>query len=102
MFGCYAVYLGKKIYLILRKKKTLKRINGVWIATSREHHDSLRELFPSMRSIGVLGKSPTNWQIIPEASADFESSVITACELVKRGDPRIGVVPKKKRKGVRD
>ncbi|HTK83210.1 MAG TPA: hypothetical protein VL633_13060, partial [Bacteroidota bacterium] len=35
MFGCHAIYLGSKIYLILRKKKDLRRINGVWIATSR-------------------------------------------------------------------
>ena len=100
MFGCYALYIGKKIYLILRKRNIHKNINGVWIATRREHHESLKKLFPSMCSIDVLGKEPTNWQVIPETSAEFESSVILACELVKKGDPRIGVVPKK-RLGVR-
>ncbi len=100
MFGCYALYLGKKIIFILRKRNAHKNINGVWIATSREHHKSLQKLFPSMRSIDVLGREPTNWQVIPETSTDFESSVITACELVKKGDPRIGVIPKKKVKGL--
>jgi hypothetical protein len=99
MFGCHALYLGSKIYLILRKKKDLRRINGVWIATSREHHESLKKLFPFMRSIDVLGKPPTNWQILPESSEDFEASVIRACELIKKGDPRIGKIPgRKKRK----
>jgi hypothetical protein len=97
MFGCHALYLGEKIFLILRKRSTHKSINGVWIATSREHHDSLRKLMPSMRSIDILGREPTNWQVIPETSSDFESCVIAACELVKKGDLRIGVVPKKKR-----
>ena len=97
MFGCYALYLGKKIYLILRKRNVHKHINGVWIATNRVHHESLRKLMPSMRSIDILGKEPTNWQLISETSADFESSVIHACELVKKGDPRIGVIPKKKK-----
>jgi hypothetical protein len=96
MFGCYGLYLGKKIIFVLRKRGTTKKINGVWIATSKGHHESLKKIFPSMRSIDVLGKPPTNWQMIPESSDDFESSVILACELVKKGDPRIGVVPKGK------
>lgn len=96
MFGCHALYLDRKICLILRKRSTHPAINGVWIATSREHHESLRTLLPSMRSIDILGKAPTNWQVIPETSPDFESSVIAACELVKRGDGRIGTVPKRR------
>ena len=101
MFGCHALYLGKKIYLILRRRSTHKSINGVWIATNREHHESLRKLMPSMRSIDILGRDPTNWQVIPETSADFESSVIAACDLVKKGDPRIGVMPKERAKRVK-
>ena len=94
MFGCYAIYIGGKICLILRKRKDHPGINGVWIATSVEHHASLLKEFPSMRSIDVLGKPPTNWQVLPEASEDFEQSVIRACELIVRGDPRIGKIPK--------
>ena len=79
MFGCHAIYIGGKIYLILRKRSDHPSINGVWIATSIEHHASLRKEFPSMKSIEVLGKSPTNWQVLQESSEDFEQSVIRAC-----------------------
>jgi hypothetical protein len=97
MFGCHALYLGKKIVIILRKRGTHTGMNGVWFATSREHHGTLRKLIPSMRSIPMLGKHPTNWQMIPEKSSDFESGVITVCRLVVKGDPRIGKIPARKR-----
>src|SRR5262249_45924667 len=97
MFGCHALYVGKKIYLVLRKRKSNPSINGVWVATSREHHESLKKDLPSMKSITVLGKAPTNWQVIRDTSSTFEEEVIRACELVKKGDPRIGKVPKSKR-----
>jgi hypothetical protein len=92
------VYSGKRLVLILRHRETHPEANGVWIATKREHHESLRKIFPSMRSIDFLGKGPTNWQVLSETSPDFESSVITACELVVKGDPRIGTIPKTKGK----
>ena len=98
MFGCYAIYVGGKICLILRKRKDHPGINGVWLATSIEHHVSLIKEFPSMRSIDVLGKAPTNWQVLPEASEDFEQSVTRACELVVRGDARIGKIPKARKR----
>ena len=54
---------------------------------------------PTLQNIGeFLGKGTTNWQVLSESSRDFESSVITACELVVKGDPRIGTIPKKKGK----
>ena len=99
MFGCYALYLHQKIVLILRRRKVHPEANGVWLATSQEHHASLKKLFPSMRSIAVLGDRETNWQMLPEQSDDFESSVIKACELVVNGDPRIGKIPSTKRRG---
>jgi hypothetical protein len=93
MFGCTAVYVRDKIVLILRDKPNHTADNGVWLATTEEHHASLRREFPNMRSIGVLGKPVTGWQILPAGAADFEQSVLRACELVLAGDPRIGKVP---------
>ncbi|MBI1806575.1 MAG: hypothetical protein HYR76_05935 [Ignavibacteria bacterium] len=98
MFGCFALYVGDKITLILRKRKDHPSINGVWLATSKEHHASLRKDFPSMQSIDVLGEGVTNWQVLPEKSRDFEASVIRACECIVKGDPRIGRIPKQRRK----
>jgi hypothetical protein len=94
MFGCTAIYIGEKIVLILREKPTYGGDNGVWLATTEEHHESLRRDFPSMRSIQLLGKKITGWQVLPSQSPDFEQAAMRACELVLAGDPRIGKVPK--------
>jgi hypothetical protein len=93
MFGCLAVYVKDKIVLILRDKPTSASDNGVWLATTREHHNSLRGEFPNMRSIQVLGKPVTGWQVLPADAPDFEAAALRACELVLVGDPRIGKVP---------
>jgi hypothetical protein len=97
MFGCLAVYVKEKIVLILRNKPSNADANGVWLATTQEHHESLRRDFPSMRSIAVLGPGVTGWQILPAEHADFESAALRACELILAGDPRIGKVPGSKR-----
>jgi hypothetical protein len=93
MFGCLAVYLQDKIVLVLRDKPTNPSDNGVWLATTREHHDSLRREFPNMRSIQVLGKPVTGWQVLPADATDFEAAALRACDLVLAGDARIGKVP---------
>jgi hypothetical protein len=97
MFGCLAVYIGPKIVLVLRDKAGGSPDNGVWLATTPEHHESLRREFPNMRSIGVLGEDVTSWQVLPADAPDFEEAALRACELIAARDPRIGKVPKKKR-----
>lgn len=101
MFGCYGVYVGEKIMLALRSRDSNADDNGVWIATKYEHHESLKKVFPSMRSIYVLGGGTGNetaWQIIPEEADDFEESVMKICSLIKKRDERIGNTPKAKKK----
>src|SRR5579872_3099329 len=98
MFGCLAVYVGQKIVLILRDKQGAQPDNGVWLATTREHHESLRRDFPNMRSIEVLGKDVTGWQVLPADAPDFEEAALRACELVLARDSRIGKVPAKKKR----
>ena len=93
MFGCLAVYIGEKIVLVLRDKRDKPEDNGVWLATTEEHHQSLGGEFPSMRSIGVLGKKVTGWQVLPADAEDFEEAALHACELILSRDPRIGKVP---------
>ena len=56
--------------------------NGVWLATTVEHHASLVREFPNMRSIKVLGKPVTGWQVLPADAADFEEAALHACELI--------------------
>ena len=97
MFGCLAVYVGNKIVLILRDKREPDADNGVWLATTEEHHESLRREFPNMRSIQVFRKKVTGWQVLPADAPDFEEAALRACELVAARDPRIGKVPKLRR-----
>jgi hypothetical protein len=107
MFGCLAVYVPvqdagdrEKIVLVLRDKPGNSADNGVWLATTIEHHETLRREFPNMRSIQVLGKKVTGWQILPVDAPDFEEAALRACELIVAGDARIGKVPgAKKRTG---
>jgi len=79
--------------LILRDKRDKSADNGVWLATTEEHHESLRREFPNMRSIRVLGKKVTGWQVLPADAPDFEQSSLRACELIVARDPRIGKLP---------
>jgi hypothetical protein len=95
MFGCHAVYIDEKIVFVLRQKGNPKCDDGVWIATTVEHHETLRAEMPSMRSISVLaGGGVTGWQVLPADSEDFEESVLCACAIVRKRDVRIGKVPK--------
>jgi hypothetical protein len=93
MFGCLAIYVGEKIVLALRDKRDDTADNGVWLATTQEHHESLRQDFPNMRSIHVLGKNVTGWQVLPVDAPDFEEAALRACDLILARDPRIGKVP---------
>jgi len=97
MFGCLAVYVEEKIVLILRDKPSPEADNGVWIATIEEHHASLLNEFPSMRSISVLGSGVTGWQVLPANAPDFEEAALHACALIRAGDPRIGKIPGQRR-----
>ncbi len=96
MFGLWAIYVNEKIMLILRQRKDHPDTNGVWIATNREHHKSLKDDFPALCSISNYssGFKETEWQVLPVESDDFESSVIAVCDLITRGDRRIGRIPK--------
>jgi hypothetical protein len=96
MFGCLAVYVEEKIVFILRDKRDGTADDGVWLATTEEHHQSLRREFPNMRSIQVFGKKVTAWQLLPADAEDFEEAALRACELVLTGDSRIGKVPERR------
>jgi hypothetical protein len=101
MFGCYAVYVREKIVLALRDKEDDHQdANGIWLATSHEHHASLKKELPSMKSIYILsnGKNETGWQMIPIDADDFETSADHLCDLILKGDPRIGKIPKARKK----
>ena len=98
MFSCLAVYVKDKIVLALRDKHgETADDNGMWLATTVEHHERLRRDFPNMRSIRVLGKKVTGWQLLPADAPDFEEAALRACEFIIAGDERIGKVPASRR-----
>ncbi len=97
MFGCLAVYVGEKIVLVLRERESSPEDNGIWLATTHEHHKSLKKDFPSMRSIEIFGPGPSGWQNLPVDALDFEESALRACEFILQDDPRIGKIPKPKK-----
>ena len=102
MFGCYAIYVEGKMVLMLRDRSDHTFDNGVWIATAQEHHSELKKIFPSMRPVRLLGGKGAAWQNIPATGEDFEESVMLACDMILKNDPRIGKIPKpKKKKAVR-
>jgi hypothetical protein len=94
MFGCLAVYVEDKIVLVLRDKRDGTADDGVWLATTVEHHEGLRREFPNMRSVQAFGKKVTGWQVLPVDAPDFEQAALHACELILAADPRIGRVPR--------
>ena len=91
-FGMYYIYLDKKIVLILRKLSKNLNFNGIWIATTKEHHESLKLDIPAIAGF-VLDNGEmhdSGWQMIREDDDDFEASAIRVCELISHRDKRIG------------
>jgi hypothetical protein len=103
MFGCHALYKGEELVLVLRKRDDHIEDNGVWVATrSPESRSSLKKQFSSLCTLKIFGAPESAWQNIPEDCQTFESDVLEICALIRKGDPRIGKVPDKKRKPATD
>jgi hypothetical protein len=97
MFSGFAVYVGSRIVLMLRDHHKSPRDNGVWLVLSESADPAdpkLREEFPSIRRIGLLGDKIGHWLLIPSDGPDFEMEALHACDLLRRRDPRFGRVPK--------
>lgn len=62
---------------------------GVLVCTFHEHQASLLAEFPSLRQHPVLGK----WLYLSEATETFETDAKRLVQLVRTGDPRIGIEP---------
>ncbi len=89
MFGNYAIYVEDKIVLANRNNRSKPIDNGIWIATSENHHDSLKSQFKSIKNLTLYNIK--KWLLLPEEAEDFEEVAIEICELIKSKDARIGV-----------
>jgi hypothetical protein len=99
MFGFTYVYLGERLLLSLRESARQPRYNGVWLYTEAEHIESLRREFPELprRCFWRSKKSGSGWVILASGLEDFEECAYRACELILRGDRRVGRVTRKGR-----
>ena len=96
MFSGFAVYVGEKIVLMLRDSLKQPKDNGLWLVfsdTANLADPGIRQDFPSLRLIDLLGGKIGHWRLIPADSSTFESEALHACELVLKHDPRLGRVP---------
>lgn len=92
MFGGRAVHFGGRFVLFLAWKEEPWR--GVLVPTEREHQPALIAEFPTLAPHPVLPK----WLYLPEATESFEGDAARLVALVRRLDPRIGVLPGTKAK----
>lgn len=96
MFGMYYIYLGKRIMLILRRRDNEPEWNGIWVATSTVHHPSLKAEVPGLGAFFMNNdERQGNWLVIKETADELEEAGIKVCEMITRGDPRIGKVTEK-------
>ena len=97
MFGFTYVYLDEKLLLSLRESARQPQYNGVWLYTRAEHIESLRREFPQLprRCFWRSGKSGAGWVFLAAGSEEFEEYAFRACELILRGDQRIGRVTRR-------
>jgi hypothetical protein len=95
--GMFYIYCNKKIVLIARQTAKNKQHNGLWIATNREDHASLKAEIPALTDF-VFDEDNTidsAWLLLSEDHDDFERAAGAVCELISNRDKRIGRVTKK-------
>ncbi len=96
MFSGCAIYVGEKIVLMLRDSPKHPKDNGVWLVFSETANladPGIRQGFPSLRLIDLLGGKIAHWRLIPADSSTFESEALLACELLLKHDGRFGRIP---------
>jgi hypothetical protein len=92
MFGMTSIYLGDKLLCSLRDSVKQPNTNGIWLYTTAEYIDSLAREFPglSKRQLWRSRSSEKAWIVLASRLENFEEYAFKACELMLRGDQRIG------------
>lgn len=95
--GMFYIYFNKKIVLIARQTAKNKQYNGLWIATNREAHASLKAEIPALTEFVFEEDKGIDsaWLLLSEDHDDFESAAGAVCELISNRDKRMGRVTKK-------
>jgi hypothetical protein len=92
MFGFTSVYLQEKLLCSLRDSVKQPESNGMWLYTTTEHVESLAREFPQLpkRQLWRSRSGDKAWVILASRLEDFEEYAFKACELILKGDQRIG------------
>ena len=95
MFGFTYVYLDEKLLLALRDSLKQPEFTGVWLYTHAEHIPSLRSEFALLPRRCFWRSGNNGWVILNSTLEVFEEYAFRACELILRGDQRIGRVTRR-------
>ena len=104
MFGFTNVYLDEKLLCSLRDSLKQPGSNGMWLYTTKEHLDSLAREFPDLpkRQLWRSRNGDKAWVILGSRLENFEEYAFRACELILKGDQRIGRFKRASRPIVRE
>ena len=96
-FGFTSVYLGEKLLCSLRDSPKHPNSNGMWVYTTREHLESLGKEFPELpkRQLWRSRSGSNAWVVLASRLEQFEEYAFKACELILRGDHRIGRISRR-------
>jgi hypothetical protein len=89
-FGFTFVYIDDVLLLGLRDSHKQPNTNGIWLFTFAEHLESLRREFASVPRHHFWKSGEKGWVILAARLEHFEETAFQACELILRGDKRIG------------
>lgn len=92
IFGSINIYLGDKLLFSLRNSVKHPGTNGIWIYTTSEHVESLAKEFPQLPRRQLWRSGHNCWVVLASRLEEFEEYAFKACELVLKGDQRIGRV----------
>ena len=92
VFGFTYIYLEEKLLVALRDSFKQSGSNGIWVFTTTEHVESLGKEFPQLPRRQLWRSGKNAWVILASRLADFEEYAFKVCELILKGDQRIGRV----------
>ena len=95
VFGFTHVYLEDKLLFSLRDAPTQCGSNGMWLYTTTEHLDSLGAEFQDLPRRQLWRSGKKAWVVLASRLGNFEENAFKACELILRGDQRIGRVSRR-------
>lgn len=90
VFGFTHVYLDDMLLFSLRDNITQPGSNGMWLYTTTEHADDLAREFTDLPRRQIWRSGKKAWIILASRLPEFEEHAFKACELILRGDQRLG------------